>query len=483
MRRGDKIRHSEYGPGTVLEIVGQEVLCAFFGERLMVQLGELDTPDESTGRGPDPGPDVVAFRRAFEAINLGVVPPDPVQMLALSIASEEIRNTIEGWLGVASAEGLCKVIFGDYGTGKTHYLRVMQAAALQQGWVVAFVEFDPKQADPAKPHLVYRSIVSSLRFPQHEDGSVVPDFVGFLNEVRRHWSRVRTKCQYLRDNPWFRVGLEALSSVPHSDDHTYLAAAGWLAGDGVPQSAVRSLVSEYGLALPRPPSMPRTKETAEIYVFHLVVLHWLFRTLGYRGLLILLDEAEHVRGFNVRRRERATNLFDWLARCARPKQNDLRPPVCNEHLEGLLPFWRQGPHFGLVVGLTEGDTFSTPGVSLRDACVFLRTEDDMRRLVPPSPEDYAQWCAGFLDRFASLFPGDCGAIRTQRERGIVVSALKEEFRRVPLSDRNLRLWTKLAAFVPALLLARAADDAHGLAALVRRTARTASGQVLPWETM
>ena len=40
------------------------------------------------------------------------------------------------------------------------------------------------------------------------------------------------------------------------------------------------------------------------------------RSLGYKGLALILDEAEHVRGYNVNRRERANNLFDLLSRAA-----------------------------------------------------------------------------------------------------------------------------------------------------------------------
>jgi len=75
-----------------------------------------------------------------------------------------------------------------------------------------------------------------------------------------------------------------------------------------------ALARDKGLNI-RVPRMPSTRETADIYVHHLVVVNTLCKLLGYKGLAIILDEAEHVRGFNVRRRERANNFLNsWPVR-------------------------------------------------------------------------------------------------------------------------------------------------------------------------
>ena len=119
----------------------------------------------------------------------------------------------------------------------------------------------------------------------------------------------------------------------------------------------------------------------------MVINEWC-RSLGYKGLLILLDEAEHVRGFNVARRERSTNLFDLLARCARPPSDHDEAPIGNSRGFRLPQYWKEGPHFALVVALTEGDTFSDSSLDLREACVFLRDESDFLRLEPPTRNEY-----------------------------------------------------------------------------------------------
>jgi hypothetical protein len=457
-------------------------MAEFFGERLVVDRASLTksrAPAEAVEEGAD-GPDRLLFRRAYEAINVGVVPPDPAQLVALSIGGDVREKQVRRWLEEAPTQGLCKVIFGDYGTGKSHYLKLVESAALRNGWVVSFVEFDPKQADPAKPHLVYRAILNGLRFPRREDGSQSKCFFDLFGEVRRRWMDIRDG-HYFRESEWFEPALTILRNQPHSDDPLYRNGVDWLAGHPVPQAVMVQLSKAVGGKVLRTPRMPKTLETADIYVYHLVVINEWCRRLGYKGLLIVLDEAEHVRGFNVNRRGRATNLFDLLARAANPPLADVDPPFPNEHGFGVPKFWEEGPHFGVVVALTEGSTFSDSTRPLRDSCMFLHRPDDMVRLQSPNAAEYRDWCNQFLERFATHY-SEAGTLLTdEATRTAVASVLAEEYSRQSDGERTIRLWTKVASFVPSLLFARVCESPDELTTVVRKVAREASGEVLPWE--
>ena len=184
---GADVRHPNYGPGRVIQVLGQQAVVDFFGDQLTVDARALEIEN-----APDPVPvaearsgiDRVLFRRAYEAVNLGVVPPHPDQLLALSIGGDLIAKRTGDWLDAARETGLCKVIFGDYGLGKSHHLKMIEACALRHGWVVSFLELDPKQVDPAKPHLVYRALMAALRFPTRGDGSRIGGFFGLVGEVQ-----------------------------------------------------------------------------------------------------------------------------------------------------------------------------------------------------------------------------------------------------------------------------------------------------------
>jgi hypothetical protein len=477
---GSLVRHGEFGGGVARRLLGSQVEVAFVGGVLVLPVAELTLEEnappvrvEAHAAG-----DRKLFRKAFEAVNLGVVPPHPDQLLALSVGGNELKTRTRDWLDAAPGTGLCKVVFGDYGRGKSHQLRVVEALALASGWAVSFVEFDPRQADPAKPHLVYQAIMAALRLPRRQDGTQARGVHDFVGEVRRHWDRV-VDAPHFRESPWFDAAFEVFRKHPHNDERDYVDAIAWLFGQIQQVTAFSTLARSVGLKPPR--SMPRTLETSEIYVHHLVVVNELCRRLGYKGLLILLDEAEHVRGFNVNRRSRANNFFDTLAQAAHAPKRGLPPPLRNEHGIQLPEFWRSGPHFGVVVALTEGDTFAEDVDSIRDACVFLHDESDMIRLVPPTADEYRGWCEAFLREFQTHYPGDAIPLGGSDGLSRVASALAAEYANIDGASQALRLWTKLAGFVPALMFAGAVSSVNEIVTQLQRAARAASGLSMPWE--
>src|SRR6266849_10135521 len=326
---GDKVEHPDYGYGEITLLVGSRAVVNFSGEKIEVDTEQLS----ATSRRKPPvianpsldGNGLISFRRAFEAVNIGVVPPDPGALRDLTIEGDASTREIGEWLSGAYTNGLCKAVFGFYGAGKSHFLHLAKMTALESGWVVSYLEFDPKAADPAKAHLVYQSLMANLEFPARANGDIAKGFTGLIREARESWERVRD-LRLFRASPWFLKALEVLLYYPHSDDQDYLDACLWVAGDGGTFSVMRQLARDQGLRPGFVPAMPRTRETAEIYTMHLAVVAEMCRALGYQGLLLILDEAEHVRGYNVRRQERANNFFDLLARCAhRPVSGDAAP--------------------------------------------------------------------------------------------------------------------------------------------------------------
>jgi hypothetical protein len=128
------------------------------------------------------------------------------------------------------------------------------------------------------------------------------------------------------------------------------------------------------------------------------VLNQPCQQLGYQGLLLIFDEPN----MSVdSARSEANNLFEILSRCAHVPVPDDPPPVRNDH--GYASVLDTGPHFGLAVGITEGDTFADPDIPLRDARAFLRSEDDAEFLKPPEPAHHKEWLRGFLDLVRTHF--------------------------------------------------------------------------------
>ncbi len=483
---GTLVEHLDFGPGEIREVLGTNAIVNFFGEEIDCKVSELTvkktfSPDVSSSIERR-GKSKVAFRRGFEAVNLGVVPPDSSSLIQMSIGSDQVVNEVRSNLENAENLGLCKVVFGDYGTGKSHYLHLVNATARQSGWVVSYLEFDPKAVDPAKPYLVYREVMSKLEFPEREDGTISYGFLGFIKEIRKSWQTVRD-LPYLKKNPWFRYALETMQFYPHSDDPDYVNSCDWLAGQPVlltGTGSIRTLARGTNINPRLIPNMPKLRESSEIYVFHLVVVNEICKALGFKGLLVILDEAEHVRGYSVLRKKRAHNLFDLLARSAHlPLDED--SPILNDHGYEFPEFWNYGPHFSLFVGLTEGNIFEDESLSLRDACVYLHSEADKIILEPPTRDEYEKWCLNLLTGFHEHYPKKTEIISSNEARVTIAGILGDEFEMNRDNVMVIRTWVKLACLVPSAILAHRVQSVGDIVSIIQKAVVEFSGGFLPWE--
>lgn len=482
---GDQVEHEEFGIGQVLSLLGTTATVEFFGEKFDVDVGEL--LPRSNGSSPvlvsAPVRDSInlPFRQSFEAVNLGVVPSDPDQLIKLTIGGDQISAEIRSILDEAPRRGACRIFMGYYGSGKSHHLKLVKAIALREGWVTASIELDPKVADPAKPFSVYQELITGLEFPMRSDGSRNEDFFDLIKEIRDRWIDVRS-LKYLKASQWFGSGIEALQYLAHRrDDPEYVSAVNWLAGQVKLISAIRKVTWREGFR-GKIPTMPQTKDTGLIYAFHLVVLHEVLKALGYRGLALIIDEAEHVRTYSINRYLRANNFFDVLARCAHPPRKDLQDPNCDYDMTGVPPFWREGPHFGLFVGLTEGEDTQDLKRKAGEMSVLIHSPDEVVHLVPPSAADYEAWAVRFLTEASSHLGPKVDLLSDPELRAQIAGILRERFEQIPDSEKFLRNWTKMAGLPPAVLLSQSAKVGHNeLIAIVDDAAKQISGEVLPWD--
>lgn len=481
---GAPVEHAEFGLGEVVTVFGGTATVDFFGEKLDVDVSELLLRAARDGasvlRSGQTTTDL-AFRRSFEAVNLGVVPVDPEQLVKLTIGGEQVSEDIRRVLLRAANGGAYRAFMGYYGSGKSHHLRLVRAIALREGWVTATVELDPKAADPAKPSTVYQELLASIQFPMRADGSRSEDFFDLIKEMRDEWNKVRSG-RYFRSSPWFSKGVAALQYLSHRrDDIEYVTAVNWLAGQVKQISAIRSAVRHAGYR-DTIPTMPNSKDTGVIYAFHLVVLHHALQALGYRGLAIIVDEAEHVRTYSLGRYVKANNFLDVLARCAHRPRTDVAEPPCDHDISDLPPFWREGPHFALFVGLTEGEWHERSQQDAADMSVLIHSPEDVARLEAPSPKAYEAWSEAFLAEAAQRLGPKVISLSDAALRHRIARTLRERFEEIPGAERLLRNWTKLAGFPAAVLMSQPREiRGEELVSIVDAAAREVAGEVHPWD--
>ena len=482
---GIEVEHLKFGIGKVISVLGDIATVEFFGEKLDVKVNDLQSRQNNSETAlPPQGAQSVtdlAFRKVFEAVNLGVVPADPDQLVNLTIGGEEMAEEICHLLEIAPRSGLCRIYLGYYGSGKSHHLRVVRSVALRDGWVTASLELDPKAADPAKPSTVYQALISGLEFPTRTDGSQSMDFFDLVKEIRNNWEKIRD-LKYMKRSPWFRQGLRALLYLSHRrDDPEYVAAVNWLAGQVKLISPIRTLSRRAGYK-ETIPILPKVKDTGIVYGYNLVVLHEIVKALGYKGLVIIIDEAEHVRTYSFNRYVRASNFFDVLARCAHLPRSNLDNPDDDYKHFNLPPFWKEGPHFTLFVGLTEGEDTHELRRKVGEMSALIHDESDVARLTSPEGSEYENWTLEFLKECAERLGPKVQILTNPQVRIRIAGILRKNFEQTSTDERILRNWTKLAGFGPAVLLSHERQIGEDeLANMVDNAARQVAEEILPWD--
>lgn len=328
VRRGSEVMHPRFYRGVVVDVrhKGFEALVRFGTDSRWVRATELRATD-TEARPVSEAPRVRAARMArareadptrvrelrtlFEAFRLGIVPHGAI--VEWTVGRDREVDAIKGWLADQAYGSL--VLEGAYGTGKTHLLELLYARALEMGYAVTRVGFDPSEAPAAFPKRVYRRAVKAVRV--QVDGSAL-DFRGALREAAR-------RGETLEGHPVLEAVLARVRSGAMTD-------AEWdeLEGRDSGAGAVTGLY-DY-------------TTSANIYCNLLSGLGTLFvRGLGALGFLVLLDEVETAQTWTYHYQwKRSLNFFQGLSMTA----ND-HPELVDEAIEKKKEAYR-GAESGLV---------------------------------------------------------------------------------------------------------------------------------------
>ncbi len=190
-----------------------------------------------------------------------------------------------------------KVITGNYGGGKTHFLYSVRNLAYRKNYCVAYVSLSPTECPFDKLELVYKSIVTGLCAPHDMSRPVSFQDTGIESVVRKWFAGRRKEADRTEGLRSYIDGLPATESTSFSnavkgafsallaeDEEGFSEVMQWLKGEEVTKE-VRSLhrISE-------------RIDKATAFRMLRSLIQWV-HAIGYSGLIFLLDEAE--RGMSI----------------------------------------------------------------------------------------------------------------------------------------------------------------------------------------
>lgn len=248
-----------------------------------------------------------------------------------NVGNESLLNTLDRhYLGSYLSDGgaVFKLVVGDYGSGKSHFLYCLQDRAWQRNLAVSKVDLSPKESPYDDQRRIYTAVASQIIW--HELGDLAADERGLSHFLEGTLRRlVDGRGIDLHDPaaaelPEVRALLQTLEMTPidslsyHRAIYGYMLALlrgqglrlvvlqRWLHGEEVGPEDMRDL-RQIGV----------TEKINKNNAFRaLRSLCQIVRALGYTGLALLFDEGDRMLSVGGRSEKVATdNLREVIDRC------------------------------------------------------------------------------------------------------------------------------------------------------------------------
>jgi len=235
------------------------------------------------------------YERIVDAFRAGVVPP--VHLEEFCVGREHWLESVKHDLGLV-ARGASKVRFlsAPWGGGKTHFLLMTREEALAIGLVVSHVDLNSREAPLDRFEIIFPKIVRSLLFPGGYNLESILD-AWAANFPYYSVDEIGAELRRLSPSLDFRSALRACLMHAKGDIVAHRAmlrnVAGWLGGDSLNPELKKQGVYN---------SVKITNVSEIIDSFLRFILQQ-----GYKGLVVMLDEAEAVTSLETSRRRTEAN--------------------------------------------------------------------------------------------------------------------------------------------------------------------------------
>ena len=182
-----------------------------------------------------------------------------------------------------------KLITGNYGGGKTHFLYLVRNLGWRNNYVTSYVTLSPTECPFDRLELVYKKIVLNLRNPQKRDVLGKPWDVG-IDVLLRTWvgsverSDALGQMRNYESSSFTNALKAAVLNLLSDDEEGFLEVVQWLKGEEIPRELrLRYRISE---RIDRSNAFRMLRSLVQFV-----------SSIGYSGLLLLFDEAE--RGMSI----------------------------------------------------------------------------------------------------------------------------------------------------------------------------------------
>jgi hypothetical protein len=288
-------------------------------------------PLDSKSMSPETLEDSVTARQSLEALRLGVVPTSHLNTytvgrdMELAVIYEDLRSAAKG-------SGGMRVVLGDYGAGKTHFLEMSELLALESGFLATRATLDSREVMPSRPRRIYHELARGIRYPDDptlERRGLKPLLQKAATDVDLIRRLSRTNSPHY--HPYLGPALFYWSVLPALTDTEDLQdrLLDWIEGSEVASNVeLEKKLRHMTSARARLYALRDFRTVTHLYTLLLGGISELARQAGYRGLAVMVDEAEFYSVLGGRDRTFADVLFrTYAAACLNPDILGFDPEV------------------------------------------------------------------------------------------------------------------------------------------------------------
>lgn len=283
----------------------------------------------------------------------------------LAVGFTQTKSMIDSFLeDVQVGGGGATVIRGQYGQGKTFALRALEDIAYEAGFLVAKTEVDATENRLNKPFHIYRDLMKNLRVPGKQQRGART----FAREISSRFPKQVTAMSVSERFEWLKTqcGCEPIA---------------WLFSDGklLEKPELLGLLAadqQWRITHARPVHSLRmhnqiwpafTAGTQGDFASYILSgMSLLGKRLGFKGLILIMDEMEKWENLNWNEQIQAGNLLGgliWGATNSGDRRRTYRYPGDLQHSLrcGGYPFSTEKRcHLGLAIAMTPRSEGSSP---------------------------------------------------------------------------------------------------------------------------
>lgn len=271
----------------------------------------------------------------INALSAGVVPRTGAPYIAIG-RIDETESLLSDLENVSEGGSSLRFLIGRYGSGKSFLLQLIRGYALEKGFVTADADLSPERrlcGTNGSGAATYRELIKNLSTKTSPDGGALTLLIsrwlsgrqselaadglevgseGFLSEMRR---QVYSVTEELED----KVGGFDFATVIHKfylatvndDDNLRSCCLRWLRGEYATRSEAKRELGVQNII------------SDENWYDYLKLIAFFVRTIGYKGLIVFIDEC--------------VNLYKITNRVSREKNYEKILSIFNDTLQGKAP--------------------------------------------------------------------------------------------------------------------------------------------------